>query len=147
MMNTPTPTRGERNNNPGNIDRDSTKWKGMAADQSGDSRFIVFSAPVWGIRALARNLLTYSTLYPEGSKADIDTVREIINRWAPPVENNTSAYVNAVAQAVGVGPDDEIDVSDEATMQALVKAIIWHENGRCVYSSELLAEGVRMALA
>jgi hypothetical protein len=147
MMSTANPTRGERNFNPGNIDRNTIKWKGMAPDQSGDSRFIVFSAAVWGIRALARNLLTYSRLYEESDPRDIDTVREIINRWAPPVENDTGAYVNAVAREVGVLPDEPIDVADEAVMRKLVKAIIHHENGRCIYTDYTIGEGVMLALA
>lgn len=140
-------TRGERNNNPGNIDRNLTKWKGMAADQSIDSRFIVFIAPVWGIRAIARNLLSYSRVYPQDTPQDIDTVREIINRWAPPVENDTGAYVNAVAVTVGVSPDSTIDVTNELVMCALVKGIIRHENGRVIYPDAEIAEGVELGLA
>ena len=141
------PTRGERNQNPGNIDRNATKWKGMSPDQSGDKRFVVFTSAVWGIRALARLLLTYSTLYPEGTTRDIDTVREIINRWAPPVENDTGAYVNAVAKEVGVGPDEAIKIDDDEVMLALVRAIIRHENGRVIYDDDLLRDGVGRALA
>lgn len=141
------PTRGERNNNPGNIDRNATKWKGMSPDQSGDSRFVVFLAPVWGIRALAKTLLTYSRVYPQDTPQDIDTVREVINRWAPPVENDTGAYVKAVAADVGVGPDDHIDVTDESVMKALVIGIIKHENGRCIYDEAVIKDGVGRALA
>lgn len=146
-MSTAEPTRGERNKNPGNIDRNTIKWKGMAPDQSGDPRFIVFDAPVWGIRALARNLLSYSRLYAEKDPRDIDTVREVINRWAPPGENDTTAYINAVAKQVGVGPDDHIDMADEVVMRALVTAIIDHENGRVVYDAATIADGVTRALA
>lgn len=147
MSQTMKETRGERNRNPGNIDRNNIKWKGMSPDQSGDSRFVVFTDSVWGIRALARVLLTYSRVYPQDTPQDIDTVREIINRWAPPVENNTGSYVNAVANAVGAGPDDEIDVTDEDVMRKLVVAIIKHENGRVIYDDEVIADGVQRALA
>lgn len=142
-----TRTRGERNNNPSNIDRNATKWKGMSPDWSGDKRFVVFTSPVWGIRACAKTLLTYSRVYPQDTPQDIDTVREIINRWAPPGENDTGAYVSAVAKEVGVDANEEIDVTDEAVMQKLVKAIIRHENGRCIYSDDEIADGVARALA
>lgn len=143
-----TPTRGERNRNPGNIDRvPRTIWKGMSPDQSSDSRFVVFTSPVWGIRALAKVLLTYSRVYPQDTPQDIDTVREIINRWAPPVENDTGAYVAAVCKTLGVGPDDVIDVTDEAIMSGLVRAIIRHENGRVIYDADLIEDGVQRALA
>src|SRR5690606_14055463 len=49
---------------------------------------------------------------------------------APPVENNTDAYVEHVARAVGVGPDHEIDVHDWHTLRPMTEAIIRHENGK-----------------
>lgn len=132
-------TRGIRNNNPGNIDRHDTKWQGMAADQSSDPRFIVFKTPAFGIRAVAKTLLTYQNTHK------LDTVRKIINRWAPPVENNTTAYVRAVADSVGVRPDDVIDVDSVEVMLPLVKAIITHENGANPYSDAVILEGIRLA--
>ncbi len=142
------PTRGERNNNPGNVDRvPRTIWKGMSPDQSGDHRFVVFTFAVWGIRALAKVLLTYSRVYPQDTPQDIDTVREIINRWAPPKENDTGAYVKAVSAALAVKPDEGIDVTDEAVMCRLVKAIIRRENGRVIYADNLIEDGVQRALA
>lgn len=132
-------TRGIRNNNPGNIDRNATKWQGMADDQSGDPRFIIFKAPEWGIRAIARLLLTYQNQHK------LRTVRKLINRWAPPVENDTDAYVEAVARKVGVDPDERIEIDDCAVMLPLVKAIITHENGRNPYSDTKILEGLRLA--
>lgn len=133
------PTRGERNNNPGNIDRTATKWQGQSADQP-DSRFVKFDAPEWGIRAIARTLFTYR------DKHGLKTIRKIINRWAPPVENDTGAYVSAVANQVGVDPDVEIDLDNPVLLVRLVRAIIRHENGRCVYADPIVEEGVRRAL-
>lgn len=133
------PTRGIRNNNPGNIDRNATKWQGMAVDQSTDPRFIVFKDAKWGIRAIARLLMTYQDRYK------LHTVRGLINRWAPPVENDTGSYVSAVAKAVGVGPDAVIDVDSADVMLPLVKAIITHENGSNPYSDAVVMEGLHLA--
>ena len=36
-------SKGLRNCNPGNIERDHTQWQGMAEDQSADDRFCIFS--------------------------------------------------------------------------------------------------------
>lgn len=36
---------------------------------------------------------------------DCMTLRQYIQRWAPPIENNTEAYVNSVARTAGVNPD------------------------------------------
>lgn len=144
--------RGIRNHNPGNLERNGTRWQGMARDQSADSRFIVFSHPAWGVRAIARTLITYQDSRRARDGSRIDSVREIIERWAPAHENDTSAYANQVAKALGIGPDDQtVDVYDYATMRALVRAIIRHENGRGPlrhggwYSDQLIAEGLALA--
>jgi hypothetical protein len=136
-----TPTRGERNANPGNLDRNATKWQGMSPDQSGDPRFVVFTDPVWGIRALAKTLLTYYR------KHGLDTPRRIIDRWAPPTENDTAAYVVHVAKLLGVGPDDRIRVPDPQTLRTLTKAIIVHENGGCIYDDATITNGIERALS
>lgn len=132
--------RGIRNNNPGNIDRTGDKWQGMAADQSGDDRFVVFVAPHWGIRALVKVLLSYRRKY------GIKTVRGIIDRWAPPVENNTAAYIDQVAKACGVEPDDTIDIQNKAVLRVLVTSIIQHENGQQPYGPAVIDLGIDLAL-
>ncbi|MCQ4310898.1 structural protein [Pseudomonas stutzeri] len=144
--------RGIRNYNPGNLERNGTRWQGMALNQSADSRFIVFSHPVWGIRAIARTLITYQDVRRARDGSRIDSVREIIERWAPAHENDTSAYAKAVAKSLGIGADDEtVDVYDYATSTALVKAIVRHENGQGPlpggnwYGDALIAEGLALA--
>ncbi|MDR6292366.1 hypothetical protein E9232_004906 [Inquilinus ginsengisoli] len=142
-----TAARGIRNNNPGNIDRGKppTKWLGLASpaemtpEQKAESRFAVFRSPEYGIRALAKLLQTYQ------SKHGLKTVRSIIDRWAPPSENVTSAYVAAVAKGVGVGPDDTVDVRHYATAAALVAAIIAHENSGFRYAPAVLGKGLVLA--
>jgi len=121
--------RGIRNNNPGNIERDGTRWQGMSAVQT-DARFVVFSESRWGIRAIARVLITYQDKRRAKDGSRINSVRKFIARWAPPAENNTDAYARAVANALGVGVDDpDIDVYDYDTMFGLVASIIRFENG------------------
>lgn len=140
----PKPTRGERNNNPGNIDyRASDKWQGLDSPpiEQGVARprFARFTSPIWGIRAIARLLITYR------DKHDLFTVKQIIYRWAPMHENDTNAYVQSVADKLGVSPDEAIDVNEYTTMRTLVTAIIKHENGRCLYDSATIDEALRRA--
>lgn len=138
--------RGLRNNNPGNIDRQpGVRWQGMAANQSRDSRFVVFRSPDWGIRAIARVLITYQDKRQARDGSRIDTIQEIIDRWAPSVENDTSAYARHVARLTGIGVDETLDVYDYATMYALVQAIIVHENGMQPYSPEMITRGLELA--
>lgn len=135
-----TTPRGIRNNNPGNIDRTADRWQGMAEDQSGDPRFVVFSAPVWGLRALAKVLLSYYR------KRGLNTVESVIGRWAPHVENDTSAYARAVARAMNVAVRDELNIEHPDVLALLVEAIVQHENGQQPYPPDLIAEAVRLAL-
>ena len=55
------PTRGERNNNPGNIRTGST-WQGLSLQQT-DADFCVFTDPKFGIRALAKVLLLFVVFF------------------------------------------------------------------------------------
>lgn len=122
------------------------RWQGQAADQSSDARFVVFDAPKWGIRAIARILITYQDQRraPDGSR--IDSVGEIIARWAPPGENDTNAYAQQVALALGKAVNEEtVDVYDYPTMRALVTAIIRHENGEQPYDDATIDAGLKLA--
>ncbi|WP_300674087.1 hypothetical protein [Desulfoluna sp.] len=127
--------RGMRNRNPGNI-RHRDQWMGLATEQP-DPSFCTFITPEYGIRAMGKILINYQRRY------DLSTVREIIHRWAPPVENDTDAYVAHVAEAVGVDPDEAIVVAE--TLSKLIPAIIQHENGQMPYSDEQIAAGIKMA--
>lgn len=130
--------RGVRNNNPGNLEASSSNpWVGQTGS---DGRFAKFETPEHGIRALGRNLISYQ-------RQGIDTVSEIINRWAPPSDNNdTAAYIKSVCAQLGVKADQPLDASNPDTLQALCAAIIKHENGSQPYSNEQLSTGVSAAL-
>lgn len=134
-----TAPRGIRNNNPGNIEIGSQAWQGQVAGN--DPRFATFETPEAGIRALAKNLITYQ------DKHGLNTVEGIIGRWAPAKENQTGAYVQAVAKEIGVKPSDPINVRDPATLAKLTGAIIRHENGAQPYQSGTIDTGVKAALS
>lgn len=137
--------RGIRNNNPGNIERNNTRWQGMSENQT-DPRFVSFDHPKWGIRAICRILITYQDKRRASDGSDIDSVLEIIERWAPPHENNTDAYSAFVARKLGRAVDDEtVDVYDYATMRSLVLAIIYFENGSQPYDEATVNAGLRLA--
>ncbi|WP_374450181.1 structural protein [Stella sp.] len=137
--------RGIRNHNPGNIDRGRDRWRGMAEDQSGDGRFVVFEAPEWGIRAIVRVLRSYR------DRHGLRTVAGIVGRWAPPAENPTARYVAFVCDRLGVGPDEPVDLDDPRVLRALARAIVRKECGPGPladgdwYPDEVLDEGIRRA--
>ena len=131
--------RGIRNNNPGNI-RWGENWKGLDPDgRKKDKSFCVFEEPKWGIRALCKVLLTYYR------KHGLNTVKEIITRFAPANENDTTAYMNHVAKLLNVRTDQTINVCDAKVMFTLITAIIQHENGEQPYSEEVVKVAMLMA--
>ncbi|MHB8387523.1 MAG: structural protein [Thermoplasmataceae archaeon] len=121
-------TRGERNNNPGNI-RHGSKWLGLSSDQP-DHDFCTFILPKYGIRAIMVIINTYNDKY------GIDNVEGLIDRWAPSNENNSDSYVKDVCDRLSIGPKEFIDVKNVETLAKLTKAIIHHENGKCIYSDD-----------
>jgi hypothetical protein len=143
--------RGLRNNNPGNIDYNPRNdWQGqLPPDPTIEKRFARFDTAENGIRALAKLILAYRGKdgMPGVGGAGIDTVREVINRWAPGVENDTESYIRAVAAGVGVQPNQAVDLRNFRTLIALTTGIIKHENGSLPYDLAIIAEGVRRALA
>jgi hypothetical protein len=141
MIMTTGQTCGERNNNPGNIRPAGYTWKGQTgtAPCGVSGTFVVFSEPRFGIRAIAKDLLTK---FGRG----LNTVRKIVSVYAPPSENDTNAYIGTVSRELGVNPDSELNLRDVRTMTGFVYAIIRHENGRVSYQPAQIAEGVSMAL-
>lgn len=115
-------SRGLDNNNPGNIRRSSVKYKGERVPSS-DPEFRQFESVEWGYRAIFMLLYTYHLRH--GCR----TLRQMIDRYAPPSENPTSAYLKFVSQRSGIDPDYVIDVTNAAVMVEIVSAISHFENG------------------
>lgn len=147
--------RGIRNNNPGNIEWGSP-WQGLVPeDQRTDERFCQFLTPADGIRAIARTLITYQDKRKAKDGSRIDSILEVIERWAPPSDNNpTESYARGIAQLIdGVEYDDEvIDMQNYEHIRPIVEGIIRHECGRgplnnvnTWYPDEVIDEALRRA--
>lgn len=116
-------TRGYRNNNPLNI-RISTgkKWLGEIRP-SQDYAFMQFESMAHGYRAAFKLLDNYRKLH------GCVTLADYINRWAPPVENDTRSYINAVTRRSGVADVSTIDTTNSHQMKKIVAAMSFVENG------------------
>lgn len=90
-------SRGWRNCNPLNI-RHGDNWQGLCAKQT-DKDFCQFLTMSWGYRAAVKCLQSYFRYFKQTGKDW--TIDNIINRWAPPSENSTSAYVRRVCELMG----------------------------------------------
>lgn len=83
-----------RDNNPGDIV--AGKFTSAHGQTKTDGRFAVFPTAEAGFAALRALLVGHYA----GS-----TVREAINRYAPPIENDTDHYVNIVCKLSGLTPE------------------------------------------
>lgn len=115
-------TRGYKNNNPLNMRHDNDRWQGEVVP-SQDGAFKQFETMAWGYRAAFKLLHNYQ------KNNGCRILSDFINRWAPPSENNTSAYVSTVAKRAGLSDVSEIDTLKGDTMRAVVSAMSYVENG------------------
>ena len=149
-------TIGQRNNNPLNIRRGKTLWKGEAPQalpqrgnrplvaerlgsvsdggQSGEGAFCRFSSVEWGIRAAFCLLRTYRDKY----KANC--IRDIISRWAPPSENDTERYIRNVCLWTGFGGLQRLTEKD---WPKLVRAMARQECGTLL-DEETINKGYKL---
>lgn len=115
-------SRGLRNNNPGNIRRSSTKYRGEVTP-SHDPAFKQFETMAWGYRAMFVLLDSYS-------RKGYRTIRQMIRRYAPPIENHTENYIRWVGEWSAIDPDTLLDTRDRNTMVPVIAAMSRVENGR-----------------
>lgn len=158
-MSSKIPPIGIRLNNPGNIEWGSP-WQGLVSREHStyyrdgsrqQQRFCEFTEPAFGIRAIAVTLMTYHDKRKANDGSKIDTIREVIERWAPAFENDVRAYANHVQkvmcqeQGVCAVVDEVLDFRDYHTMRGLVVGIIAHENAGYKYPDAVVDEGLRRA--
>lgn len=93
--------RGLRNNNPGNIE-DGPFARSLPGYAGSDGRFARFDTMEQGQAAGGALLDSYA-------RRGVVTPAQVINRWAPPSDNNpTDAYAAYVARRLGIGVNDPI---------------------------------------
>ncbi len=134
-------TRGIRNNNPGNL-----KYAGQRGGslEGPGKTFARFDTAFDGLNAMGRQLERYYDGKTTGHP--LRSLNKIINAWAPPKENNTEAYVNSLSNMLHVQPDAILNLQDPDTLGQLMSGIIYHENGRNPYSSELIMSAAQNAV-
>ena len=115
-------SRGLTNCNPGNIRQSKTRYKGERRP-SRDSEFKEFESMAYGYRAMFVLLDTYSRCY------GLCTIRQMLNRYAPPVENFTEGYIRFVSEKTGIAPDEIVNSRAARDMVPIVAAMSQIENG------------------
>lgn len=131
-------TSGYKGCNPLNVRASSDKWRGSIGQN--DNGYVIFSTPMDGIRAAATVIKNYGTKY------GINTVRDIVSRYAPASENPTDDYIANVCKGTGYQPDEKLDTKNPKVLKKLVTAMMKQEIGDVPYSEETINEGVQRAL-
>jgi len=122
--------RGLRNNNPGDVEAPpGTPWAGTVGM---DGPFVIFPDTTWGLRALAKDLIT--NIGTEG----YDTITSLITKFAPPSENDTASYISSVSADTSIDPSVQLG-TDQDTITSLMRAIVNHEVGDA-YSAQYVPD-------
>lgn len=118
--------RGIRNNNPLNI-RIGNNWLGERnPSECDDPEFEQFISMEYGLRAAFCILRRYIRHYHR------NTISKIVSSWAPSSENDTTRYIDFVANLVKCAADAEILFEDKPTMCAIVQAMAQFECGESI---------------
>ena len=123
-------SRGIANCNPGNIRRSRVRYRGEC-HPSTDEAFKQFESMEWGYRAIFIILDTYRVRY------GLRSLREMIMRYAPPTENHTALYIDAVCEMTGIRPDQTLDTRSRRMMVPIVAAMSRVENGCAARRAEV----------
>ena len=92
-------SRPHRNNNPGDVE--FGRFAQAHGATHGDGRFAVFPTAEAGFSAMR-------ALFDAPAYRGL-TVAQALNRWAPPGENQTNAYIANVCKWVGCKPTDLVE--------------------------------------
>lgn len=119
----PVLPRGIRNNNPGNLVRSGIAWDGkIPHSQSTDAQFEQFYYYWQGVRAMIKDIINDITT--DGT----NTIRMLIYRYAPPMENHTEQYIDFVSDRSGISPDDILAINPDQ-LYPVISAMAEFENG------------------
>jgi hypothetical protein len=96
-----------------------------------------------GVAATADQLALYQQQH------GINTVRGAVTRWVSDPKADLTSYIGDISKALGVGPDDKIDLTNPDVQAKFIQAQFPHESagGGYVLNPADVAKGVQMAAA
>lgn len=133
-------SRGMDLNNPFDLEvSQSFKWHGEIRPSS-DKVFCQFDTLLDGVRAGLKDLRNQQTVH------GLNNWTDIITKYAPPSENDTSAYIMAMCKGTGTYPKDYINLSDPTFLALAGKCVMIQEQGYNPCTDELLTQAVNEVL-
>lgn len=130
-------SRGERNNNPGNLMKTSIAWIGkVEPERNSDGHFEQFYEMKYGVRAMVKDLMN-------DMKEGKNTLTALITEYAPKNENNTTAYIKTASKMTGFSERQVISPTED-NMRKLAQAIAYVENGKNVIDNVTFQEAWKL---
>mgnify|MGYP003133744154 CR=1 FL=1 len=127
---------GQRNKNWLNVRYNANNnWLGQVG--SDNNGYAQFEHPLYGLRAADKVLLNYKLRH------NLDTVEDVINRFAPPSDDNpTENYINFVSNRTGYNSQAKIDLEDPTVRENLIEAMLAFEtpDASADYSSDFMQQ-------
>lgn len=126
----PGKNRAVRNNNPFNLRLTSLAWTGKVPKaQNTDGQFEQFYEKKFGVRAGIKNIITQVV------RKQKDTIDSLIKVYAPPVENDTTRYIQLVSEWTGIAPDVKFEPSKDNILK--ISGAIARKEGATLTDAEL----------
>lgn len=123
--------RGIRNKNPGNIRHSAAfTWRGELPPDA--DNFCRFSDPAMGLRALIIIFHNYQEIH------HLRSIQDMIGRWAPNTENDTTDYARYVAARCRVAPSDPFTFF--TNWREFTRAVVAYENGQDPYTDAMYTD-------
>lgn len=132
---------GLLNNNPGNVEfRNQEGAKLYQPNPNKKGRFAIFPTQEEGLYQIGRQLQLYD------SRGD-NTIRKMINKYAPSTENNTAGYIDGIVKQSGYDADKQVDMTDVKLVSALIRGIVRAEVGTAPYTDKQYEEAALRSIA
>lgn len=127
-------------NNPGNLRYQEQPGSVLESKADVGKKFATFVTQEEGLYNTARQL----QLYDSRGKSTIDAM---VRQYAPPNENRTQEYVDAVSKRMGVAATAKLDMSDPKVVESLVRNILIQESGhKLPYTDAQYADAARRSI-
>lgn len=120
-------SRGEVLNNPGLLRSGKILIGETCKDSDG---FSAFRTPEQGLRAMRHTLRNY------GSKWHVDTIRGLVERYTRADTKPKEEYIEFLCKRLKVEPEEKINLKNKRFLKALIKGMIYWENGGQIYSDK-----------
>jgi hypothetical protein len=133
-------TAGQQGFNPGNVMADTGLPPGAIGriPVAGGRYVAAFPDLSTGIAANAANLASYAA-------NGVQTVADAVTRWVGDPKADLTSYIADVSRALGVKPDDKIDLTDPKVQSAFIMAQQPHESGKLWLTPDAVNQGVALA--